>query len=87
MEKNEKHLDFHIVCVSSVMFSAFLILSYSVQAVATSADEEEQRCREWMDGYLLTIREENEAKMLTLQDCHPNKLSVAINCRVAVSKR
>ena len=63
-------------------------ISYSIQAVATSADEEEQRCREWMDGYLLTIREENEAKMRTLQDCHPNKkLRVAINCRVAVSKR
>lgn len=34
----------------------------------TASEEEEQRCREWMDGYLQTAREENEAQMSRLQE-------------------
>lgn len=42
----------------------------ATEAVATTAssEEEEQRCREWMDGYLQTARDENEAQMSRLQE-------------------
>lgn len=41
----------------------------ATEAMATTAsEEEEQRCTEWMDGYLQTAREENEAQMSRLQE-------------------
>ena len=48
----------------------------SRQVAATTPSEDEQRYRDWMDGCWRAVREENDAKILQLQDCSGMLLSL-----------